>query len=211
MREKDIKVVTPDNLGWLVYKLNSQEMDYVWRCIKNKKEDLKHTLVGHVSESNTLVDRSDWFFMNTLKPLISKYKKEWRNLGDPIPTNVSHPYYISRWWVNYQKQHEFNPLHVHTGVYSFVIWMKMPFKWKEQNKKDIARRSNFPQISNFSFVYSNILGEIAFHRYELSPEDEGTLLFFPSNLNHQVYPFYDCDEDRISISGNIGLNTTKVI
>ena len=29
------------------------------------------------------------------------------------------------------------------------------------------------------------------------------MLFFPSSLNHAVYPFYDCDEDRVSISGNI--------
>ena len=32
----------PPNLGWLEYKLDSQEIDYVWRCIKNKKEDAKH-------------------------------------------------------------------------------------------------------------------------------------------------------------------------
>ena len=128
-----------------------------------------------------------------------------------IPTNLKHPYYLSRWWVNHQKQHEFNPLHNHAGVYSFVIWMKIPFKWEEQNQKDIGRKSNHSQISNFSFVYTNILGKISFYRYELSTEDEGTLLFFPSQVYHQVYPFYDCDEDRISVSGNIGLNTTKTM
>ena len=35
------------------------------------------------------------------------------------------------------------------------------------------------------------------------------LLFFPASMYHQVYPFYDCKEERISISGNIGLDTTK--
>ena len=28
---------------------------------------------------------------------------------------------------------------------------------------------------------------------------------FPSALHHMVNPFYECDEERISISGNIGL------
>ena len=211
MNEKELKVVNPKSLGWLEYKLNSQEMDYVWRCIKNKKEDLRHKLAGHVSNSNVLIDRSDWFYIHVLKPLVGKYEKEWMNLGDYLPTNQHHPYNLSRWWVNYQKQNEFNPLHNHSGIYSFVIWMKIPFHWQEQNQKDIARKSNHSTISSFEFVYSNMLGEDCMFSYKLSSEDEGTLLFFPSKLYHQVYPFYDCDEDRISVSGNIGLNTTKTM
>ena len=35
------------------------------------------------------------------------------------------------------------------------------------------------------------------------------MLFFPSKLNHVVYPFYKCDEERISISGNVGVDTTR--
>ena len=34
------------------------------------------------------------------------------------------PYYMREWWVNYQYQHEFNPLHDHTGAYSFVNMVK---------------------------------------------------------------------------------------
>ena len=45
------------------------------------------------------------------------------------------------------------------------------------------------------------------HAYHLSSEDEGTMLLFPAQLNHQVYPFFDCNEDRISVSGNIALNS----
>ena len=35
----------------------------------------------------------------------------------------------------------------------------------------------------------------------------GRLLFFPANLRHQVYTFYNCGDDRIYISGNICLDT----
>ena len=70
MNTKEIQKVDPSNLGWLEYKLNSQEMDYVWRCIENKKEDKKKQLAGNISSSYSLMDRGDWFFTNVCNPLI---------------------------------------------------------------------------------------------------------------------------------------------
>ena len=52
---------------------------------------------------------------------------------------------------------------------------------------------------------SNILGNIKTFSYLLTPDYEGTMLFFPAALRHCVYPFYNTDEPRISISGNIAL------
>ena len=37
----------------------------------------------------------------------------------------------------------------------------------------------------------------------MSPEAEGTMLLFPARLRHGVNPFYECDEKRVSISGNL--------
>jgi hypothetical protein len=37
------------------------------------------------------------------------------------------------------------------------------------------------------------------------------MLFFPSKLQHQVYPFYTSNKDRVSVSGNICLNVDKII
>ena len=211
MNKDRLNVIQPPTLGWLEYKLNSKELDYIWRCVENKKEKLIGYLAGHISNSYRLIDRVDWFFMNIISPLIYKYEEKFGAELASIPTNQKHPYYMESWWVNYQKQNEFNPLHNHKGVYSFVIWMKIPYNWKRQNQKDIARKSNGPQIGSFQFTYSDILGEMRTHSYNLSSQDEETLLLFPSKLSHQVYPFYDCNEDRISISGNVSLNTMKII
>ena len=41
------------------------------------------------------------------------------------------------------------------------------------------------------------------YSYHLDKEAEGHILFFPAKLMHTVYPFYNCDKERISISGNI--------
>ena len=209
MNLNEVKTIYPSNLGWLEYKLNSKEMDYVWRCIENKKEKTNKILAGNISASYSLMDRGDWFWMNVILPLVMHYADDFCNIGKQLPIKVKHPYCMDKWWVNYQKQHEFNPIHNHSGVYSFVIWMKIPYDCEKQNKKDIARNSNAPSIGTFQFSYQNILGDGDAKSYYLSPKDEGIMLFFPSRLYHMVYPFYDCDEERISVSGNIMVDTTR--
>ena len=198
-------VVSP-NLGWLRYSLDDKEIDYLWNCIDNKKQYYKDQLAGNISSSFKLEDENAWFFNQTLHPLIKIYAHEFTNLGVHTPTVNVHPYTLGSWWVNYQKQHEFNPSHGHQGVYSFVIWLKIPTEHAEQNKDNIT---NTPVRSAFQFHYQNILGELDTFDYELGKNHEGKMLFFPSKLFHEVYPFYDCDEDRISISGNIFIDETR--
>ena len=198
--------VVPPNLGWLRYSLDDKEIDYLWNCIDNKKQYYKDQLAGNISSSFKLEDENAWFFNQTLHPLIKIYAHEFTNLGVHTPTVNVHPYTLGSWWVNYQKQHDFNPPHDHTGVYSFVIWLKIPTEHAEQNKDNIT---NTPVRSAFQFHYQNILGALDTFDYELGKNHEGKMLFFPSKLFHEVYPFYDCDEDRISISGNIFIDETR--
>ena len=205
---KRCSCVLPSNLGWLQYKLNQEELDHVWKCVDYKVNEMTSTLAGNISASYALEDKNSWFFKNTLLHLTQVYSNQFRNNGWDVPVLKSHPYILKDWWVNYQYQHEFNPIHTHGGVYSFVIWLKIPTEYEDQNK-NIA--TNSPLKSTFVFNYSNLLGEIKSYYYQLGKEFEGTLLFFPSKLNHQVYPFYNCDEDRISISGNIFLDETYTV
>tara|TARA_B100000427_G_scaffold14187_1_gene11204 strand:+ start:153 stop:818 length:666 start_codon:yes stop_codon:yes gene_type:complete len=202
----------PFNYGWIERRLSSQELDYVWRCIENKKGDYRSNLAGNITGSYGLADNGNWFYTNTMIPLCYEYAKRYRNLGDEETfTPNRHPYHMVSWWVNYQYQHEFNPVHFHHSTYSFVIWMKIPVSYKEQCKKEIVNVSNNKTVASFQFIYNDILGKLRTHDIGLEPEDEGRMLFFPSSLQHQVYPFYDCDEPRISVSGNISLNPNKVM
>ena len=209
-KKGEMRSIIPDVLGWIEYKLDDQEMDYVWRCINAKStKRFNERLAGHVTGSYELKDRSDWFLLNTLRKLLDKYSQNFKNLGDETANNQKHPYKIANWWVNYQKQGEFNPFHNHYGVYSFVIWMKIPVDWHEQNQIPFARESNSKTVSCFEFVYKDILGKDVTYDYRLSSKDEGVMLLFPSKMSHVVYPFYNCDEDRVSVSGNIEINTAK--
>ena len=100
---------------------------------------------------------------------------------------------------------------VHSVFFVSTICLFQAYTHEKQNRNPLAKSSNGEKISAFQFLYSNILGENMNWDYKLSTQDEGTLVLFPARLLHQVYPFYDCDEDRISVSGNIGLNTTKTV
>ena len=70
-------------------------------------------------------------------------------------------------------------------------------------KKVVVTGSNGQLVSSFQISYTDIIGGPRAHNYELSKKDEGRMLFFPSQLNHAVYPFFNCDEERISVSGNV--------
>ena len=207
---KSVKSICPPNLGWLESKLEQNEIDFLWEATKRSKRNMKSDLAGNIDSSYQINDENNWFFNNVLTKLGFLYEQQFANIGWNYPTPVKHPYYLQHLWVNYQKQHDFNPTHHHKGVYSFVIWMRIPTDYEDQKKNPIAI-SNTNAISNFNFLYQDILGRIETYTYEMSKECEGTILFFPSELNHAVNPFYNCEEDRITISGNICLDTREVV
>jgi len=91
-------------------------------------------------------------------------------------------------------------------VYSFVIWMKIPTSFAEQRELPIARDSNATNvISNFAFHYTNTEGRVCQFAYNMEKEAEGYMVMFPSDMKHEVFPFYENDGVRISISGNLEL------
>ena len=155
-----------------------------------------------MDRSINIKDIDDLFLFNTINPLINQFNKTFQYKHENI--YKEHPYFLKDFWVNYQHQHEYQPIHNHGGAHSFVIWLKIPTDYEEQNKDNTA---NFKLNGVFEFQYLNILGESCMYRYQLTKKDEGTMLFFPSKLLHAVYPYYNCEEERVSISGNVWLNT----
>ena len=172
-------------------------------------------LAGNISSSLKLEDTDNWFFDNVLLSAIAQYKEEYptryqeQNLTmtgcdhDIFSGNKNAPFGLCSFWVNFQRQHEFNPIHYHSGIYSFAIMMKIPYDWREQYELPHIKASNSPSAGNFEFLYTDIMGNIKSIPYKLDPASEGLMLFFPASTRHLVYPFYECEEERITISGNI--------
>ena len=114
---------------------------------------------------------------------------------------------MREFWVNSSRETEFNPTHNHGGVLSFVIWMKIPTEWQDQYEIPFVEESNTPMASDFQFLYTDILGSIQPMSWPMDPEVSGTMVVFPAMLAHQVYPFFESDGTRISISGNLYFST----
>ena len=111
-------------------------------------------------------------------------------------------------WINFQRPTEYNPMHSHSGVISWVIWYQIPYTFKEQQEFSSRKDS---LNGYFSFLYSG--GENKFNHNIIKTiplisdnRIEGHMAIFPSFLNHIVYPFYGAkDKYRITIAGNISM------
>ena len=200
------------NTGFIKNKLNKEAMNKLNLYIKNKKNKFKYSLAGNINESYTIEDKDNWFFNNVLLKLLNEYSEGDLNAIIPSILTKNCVYVLNKFWVNFQKKHEFNPIHSHTqAAFSFVLWMQIPSSYKKEKKLKFIKESNSPCSNSFQFIYTNILGTISKYTINLEPEDAGTILFFPAGLNHQVYPFYLSNKERISISGNIALDPTQII
>lgn len=114
-------------------------------------------------------------------------------------------------WVNFQQKGEFNPMHNHTGMYSFVLWYKVPYYTKFEEAAGPGRKSNNNLAGKFQFAFTNILGNVTGADIPVDKLWEGQILLFPSALMHSVYPFYTSNDYRISISGNLFVESKNVI
>ncbi len=108
-------------------------------------------------------------------------------------------------WINFQKKYEYNPLHKHGGLLSFVIWYQVPYDIEEERRLPMYQNPIDCSAGEFSFAYPDpyIIGGVSTHKIVVDKSKEGIMIIFPASLRHQVYPFYTSDDYRISISGNL--------
>jgi len=199
------------NIGVVEAKLPEDVTKDIWKAIKKarkKPENMKGELAGNISSSIRLDADSPQLaeFLNTILPEfinshIESYGAPWRAV-----MKEGEGFNLESLWVNFQKKHEFNPPHDHSGVFSFVIWMQIPTSYAEQKKLPVCAESNADNhISNFAFSYTNTMGRVSTFAYNMEKEAEGYMVMFPSQMLHQVFPFYESDGERISISGNVDI------
>jgi hypothetical protein len=194
-----------NNIGFLQSKFTEEELSPIKQEIveiqKNffLAESVNYSLAGHIRKEYKL-SKSKQYIENLLLPYViefdnqSKYLQSLNLLNKDVSIKLEYP------WVNFMKKHEFNPPHNHSGLLSFVIWIKIPFNIEEEFQQ-------FPDIKHnatgcFNFLYINSLGKICTHTIKADKNMENCILIFPSELTHFVNPFYTSDDYRISISGN---------
>ena len=214
----EIKALTFPNYGTLETHLSEEYISNFYKLIEEAKEkpnSMNNSLAGNISSSIELNMKSKFAtnFVNTVIPnMVTSYLKQYGFPIKHITKHTQHTINLEELWVNFQRKHEFNPIHDHNGMLSFVIWLSIPTSSKNQNELPFAKNSGSKGlVSNFSFVYTDILGNIKQHVYQMEKDIEGYMVMFPSRLMHQVFPFYESDKERITISGNVGVRTKQVV
>jgi hypothetical protein len=142
--------------------------------------------------------------------LIKKYEDSFHLLDTINYCTDNVPLELEGMWVNFQEKHEFNPAHTHSGVYSFAIWLQVPYLIEDEREQGPGKESNHNAAGTFEFLYTTTLGNIAIKSLPVDRRWEGRIVFFPAKLHHQVHPFFTSDDYRISISGNIRLDTRNL-
>ena len=173
-------------------------------CYKAKDLGVKHnkSLVGQLTEEYTIDLET---CPENIKTYILKAVKEYCEEYPHFLTNYRYndkPKFINlnSMWCNFQKKGEFNPVHCHDGVFSFVFWVDIPYDSTEEKNVESAKDSSCPMGGSFQFHYVDTLGKITFHQIE---PKAGNFALFPAQLDHSVYPFYTSDKYRVSMSGNL--------
>ncbi len=168
------------------------------KAVFNKKTYLKNKdLAGHINHEYGLPENIKIFspyIVKLAKKLFSELDSSTRKLHNIEDLR------LKDLWVNFQKKHEFNPMHIHSGLFSFVIFVQIPFELHDESEMFNA---NGDFTSRLQFVYSNVLGKISQFTIDVSKSDQKRILLFPSLLNHMVYPFYTDDGFRVTVSGNV--------
>jgi hypothetical protein len=164
----------------------------------NKTKELKNKdLAGHIKHEYTLKNN-----MKVLQPYIKKLSSSLANKLHPHDKQnyKGDNFVLKDLWVNFQKKYEFNPIHVHSGLFSFVIVMQIPF---ELNDEMNMYEANGNVTSKLQFVINSSFSRLCTYDMHICKSDQKKIFFFPASLNHIVYPFYTSDNYRITISGNV--------
>ena len=174
---------------------------------KNKKLDvlkINSNLVGHIKEEYRITHWPKEFEEFVTKASVTGPTRKWYNRFSFITED--RPIVFENLWCNFQKKHEFNPPHGHSGVVSFVIFVSIPYDLEEEDKMypDLKVDEKTQKVtSRFQLLNTDYLGHITTDAINVDKSFEGKMFIFPNVQVHQVFPFYTSDQYRITVSGNL--------
>ena len=177
---------------------------------KHEKNLVTNSLAGHIKEEydllNQKIDKDVLDYLEDCTYIGPFYHNVLKNID--IMSGEGLPITLDSFWVNFQKKYEFNPMHNHSGIASFIIIVKIPYDLEEESKCYPDINPRLPSYtSKLAFLNYNRDGTAVSLPTAVDKSFEGKLLMFDSKKYHQVYPFYTSDDYRITISGNFKFKT----
>ena len=197
MRTKKIDL---PNYGVLDVTLDKLHLDHLHHLVEKYEPD-------NAKQQWMLIDDDNRFQKEVLNPIIQEYVADY-GFPEKLKTTHIHDLTFQKFWANYTGKGEYQALHNHDAIWSFVIWLKLPAVANvEQSVKDAMH----PDAGDFILTYSDIIGRTRKVNWKLEKQyNEGHMLLFPSDLYHAVYPHFQTDEKRLSLAGDIVINSNVV-
>ena len=183
--------------GPLVTKFKLEENNYKELLDRGRKceEDARDILAGILDREFLYTQEDIDWFCEKFSPYLNKHMNflnHYHNRLFDVKLD------LDKLWINFMQKQDSNPMHIHSGNITFVIYLKIPEKLKKENKKYIGTDQGGP--GSIKFFNNLINDEQNISTHSIFPE-ENTVWIFPASLNHMVVPFKTKDE-RISVSGN---------
>jgi len=214
MNNQDNKTIQFPNIGYLMDDVPSNVLDKIWEEVNEIKNDFSKAipynknLAGNIQHEYQLT-KCQSVVEDYIFELMREYENTFRYIQTINVLSGEISLDVKDLWVNFQKKGEVNPVHSHSGLMSFVIWLSIPYTTLEEISNLSVYAAGVHAAGNFSFLYTDTLGRVI---PEIIPVDKtynGKIVLFPSAMNHCVYPFYSSDEYRITIGGNVKLSSEK--
>jgi len=158
-------------------------------------------LVGQINEEYE-INKSKQFLHDLLIPYVNLYISETEFFNHYTVLRNNAKISLLTPWVNFQKKYEFNPIHNHTGLISFVLWLEVPYDIEIEKQVHPGKKSLTRLEGAFNFHYPSVMGKIETQTITIDKSMVYKCIIFPSIISHSVDPFYSSDGLRISVSGN---------
>ena len=132
-----------------------------------------------------------------LGPMCQKYCEDMHYTVEPRPMGLTTA------WCNLQQSGEYFAAHTHNGVFSFALWLEVPFTQQDEREWREARGKSGRETASFQFHYTDALGRITPNVLEVDRSWEREIVVFPGEMMHSVTPYYSTDARRVVVSGNV--------
>lgn len=199
---------------------HDQLSDFEFKIVEKEALEIKKTFDQHVSVKSGLIGHVEHSFnlvesRNLIERKIFQCIRDYHEFYPFHYTNKTKSFAVKdideidlkldRLWINFQRKYDFQPIHDHLGVYSFIIFLNIPYNIEEEFKYGPGIDSVKPKNGTLEFHYSDFQGRISTMTIPADNSWHGRMILFPADLCHSVNPFYSSDEYRITISGNVTL------
>ena len=174
---------------------------------RKNKNTYNHNLIGHMKEEYQLNNIPSHVYDYIIKgAFVEPFYDTWKDMS-LLTHNV--PVTLSSLWINYQRKHEFNPIHDHGGFASFIIFINIPYDIENEEKYFSGfNKDSVIHTSKLSFYNTTHQGKLDSLIVPVDKSFEGKMIMFSAKHHHEVYPFYTSDDYRITVSGNLKFDTS---